>query len=104
MRDRNVIPPEVSQPGSFNTIRYRTALTAYPFQVRAEISVRGRTRTGTIWFKKKFKPHGLRLSKFILRLTPTFELTSRPNSLRKKEHRLAVWWSDLFCLIRVIFK
>jgi len=23
----------------------------------------------------------------------TVELTSRPNSLRKKEHRLAVWWS-----------
>jgi len=29
------------------------------------------------------------------RLHVTFELTSRPNSLRKKEHRLAVWWSDL---------
>jgi len=47
-RGRIVIPPEVAWPGPFDTVRYRTALAAYPFQVRVMPSVRGRTRTGTL--------------------------------------------------------
>ncbi len=48
---RIVAPPGVSLPGPIAMARYRTTLAAYPaIRVRATISVRGRTRTGRIWF------------------------------------------------------
>ena len=71
-----MIPPEVSLPGPFNTNRRRTALAAYPLQVRAMISVRGRTRTGTLWFQTT-ELHGLRLSVIIQQLTHNAIITGR---------------------------
>ncbi len=48
---RNVAPPGVSLPSPIAMARYRTTLAVYPaIRVRATISVRGRTRTGRIWF------------------------------------------------------
>ena len=54
MQGRIVMPPEVSPPGHFDAAPYGTTLAAYPSQgrVRAETSVRGRTRTGRIWFQR----------------------------------------------------
>ena len=80
-----MIPPNVSQLGSFDTTRYRIVLAAYPFQVRVGTSVQGRTRTGTIWVKiKMLDPHGLRLSKIIPQLTLTAELTGGATGRGKK--------------------
>jgi len=53
---RNVAPPEVSSPGSFDTVHCWAALAAYLLRVRATTSVRGQTRTGRIWFKLRTAP------------------------------------------------
>ena len=54
MHGRIVVPPAVSRPGHFDAAPDGTTLAAYPSRrrVRAMTSVRGRTRTGRMWFQR----------------------------------------------------
>jgi len=54
MHGRLVMPPTVSSPGHFDTTPYGMTLAAYPSRrsVRAMTAVRGRTRTGRMWFQR----------------------------------------------------